>query len=80
MTGLPPMQIFVSRDEVLRDDGVRLAEKAKARGVDCELHVVAGMPHVWPLFAPFLPEGRESLAQVGAFINRVAAERYRCQN
>ena len=70
MTGLPPMQIFVSDDELLRDDGVRLAEKAQAQGVETELWVVAGVPHVWPLFARLLPEGRESLAQVGRFIER----------
>ncbi len=70
--GLPPMQIFASTDEVLRDDSTRLAAKAKEQGVSVELHLVRGVPHIWPLFARVIPEGRESLRQVAAFVARVA--------
>ena len=33
LTGLPPLLVHVGADEVLRDDSLRLAEKARAAGV-----------------------------------------------
>jgi len=60
----------VSTDEVLRDDSTRLAAKARGQGVEVELHLVRGVPHVWPIFARIVPEGRESLRQVQAFVVR----------
>jgi acetyl esterase/lipase len=71
LAGLPPLLVFAGADELLRDDGVMLAEKARAAGGRVETHVVAGVPHVWPLFARVLPEGRESLEQVRAFLARL---------
>lgn len=70
LKGLPPLQIFASTDEVLRDDSTRLATKAKEQSVSVELHLVRGVPHIWPLFARLLPEGRESLRQVAHFVSR----------
>lgn len=68
---LPPMQIFASSDEILLDDSRRLAAKATEQGCSVDLHIVPGVPHVWPLFARMLPEGRQSLMQVGEFLRRV---------
>ena len=65
---MPPMQIFASTDEVLLDDSRRLAAKAQDQGVPVELHVVPGVPHVWPLWSRILPEGRASLAEVKRFL------------
>jgi len=70
LTGLPPQLIFASTDEVLRDDSARFATKAREQGVEVELHLVRGVPHVWPIFARIVPEGRESLRQVQAFVVR----------
>jgi epsilon-lactone hydrolase len=70
LRGLPPHLIFASTDEVLRDDSTRFAAKAHEQGVAVELHLVPGVPHVWPIFARILPEGRESLRQVQAFVAR----------
>ena len=68
LTGLPPMLVFASRHEVLLDDSVRLAQKARAAGVEVTLIVRDRMPHVWPIFHRLLPEGREALAQSAAFV------------
>ena len=68
---LPPLQIFASTHEVLLDDATRFAAKARAAGVEVELHLVGGVPHVWPIFARVLPEGRQSLRQVQDFVARV---------
>ena len=70
LTGLSPQLIFASTDEVLRDDSTRFAAKAREQGVEVELHLVRGVPHVWPIFARIVPEGRESLRQVQAFVVR----------
>jgi hypothetical protein len=28
------------------------------------------MPHIWPIFAPFLPEANAALAEIGAFVRK----------
>jgi len=73
LAGLPPMLLFVSRHETLRDDTLRLAERASAAGVNVELVVRDRLPHVWPVFVTLLPEARDAFATVTAFANRVVA-------
>ncbi|MCC6763405.1 MAG: alpha/beta hydrolase [Deltaproteobacteria bacterium] len=70
LRGLPPLLIQASRHEVLRDDAVRIADKARAAGVACELELTDEVPHVWQIFASILPEGREAIARAGAFLRR----------
>ena len=45
--GLPPLLIQVGEYEIIRDDSVRVAEKARAAGVDVELEIWPGMFHVF---------------------------------
>ena len=71
LTGLPPMLIFASRDEILLDDSTRLAEKARAAGVPAELILADGVPHVWPIFLRLLPEGRQALETVTRFAHDI---------
>jgi acetyl esterase/lipase len=66
--GLPPLLVHVGTDELLLSDSTRLAEKARAAGVDVTLVVWPAMWHVWHLVAPFVPEAREAIDAVGAFI------------
>lgn len=66
--GLPPTLIQVGSTEVLLDDSTRFAEKLEAAGVPVTLDVWDNMPHVWQLFAQRLPEGRQALAKIGAFL------------
>jgi len=68
LSGLPPLLIQVGDLETLLDDSTRLAARAKAAGVDATLEVWPEMVHVWHLFAPMLPEGREAIARIGAFL------------
>lgn len=67
-TGLPPLLLMAGSIETLRDDGHRVAEKAKAAGVDAIWVEGEGMVHIWPIFADRLPEAREALAQIGTFL------------
>lgn len=67
-TGLPPLLFHVGEREVLRDDSVRFAEKARAAGVDATVKTWPVVPHVWQLAHSFLPEGRRSLSEAAAFL------------
>jgi acetyl esterase/lipase len=68
LDGLPPLLILAGSEERLLSDATRLAEKARAAGVRATLEVWAGMQHGWHITAPFLPEGRQALARIGAYI------------
>lgn len=72
---LPPMLLFVSRDEILRDDTLRLADRARAAGVQVELVVRERLPHVWPVFVTLLPEARDAFATVAQFARGLTPER-----
>jgi epsilon-lactone hydrolase len=70
LSGLPPLLIQASRHEVLLDDAVRIAAKARAAGVVCELDLTDDVPHVWQIFAGILPEGQQALDRAGTFLRR----------
>jgi epsilon-lactone hydrolase len=69
LSGLPPMLIQVGEHEVLLDDSRRLAERGAAQGVRVTLQVEPVAPHVFPLFASFLPEAHSALRRIGEFIS-----------
>ena len=71
LAGLPPMLLFASRHEILRDDTLRLADRATAAGVKVELIVRDRLPHVWPVFIGLLPEARDAFATVSAFARQM---------
>lgn len=68
--GFPPMLIYVSDNEVLRDDGLRVAERAAAADVPTDLRIWRGQPHVWPLFVPVLPEANTVMQEIGEYVQR----------
>jgi acetyl esterase/lipase len=68
LSGLPPLLIQVGSAEVLLDDSRRIAERAKAAGVDVTLHVWEDMIHVWHLFAFMAPQGVAAIEEIGSFI------------
>jgi acetyl esterase/lipase len=72
LQGLPPILTFVGSDEVLLDDARRLHERALAAGVAHQLETWPVVPHVWPLFRKWLPEGRLALTQAADFLHTPA--------
>ena len=42
----------------------------RACGVAVEIGIWPRVPHVWHLWAPFLPEANRALAEIGAFADR----------
>ena len=47
-----------------------LADRAKASGVEVELTIWEDMIHVWPIFAPVLPEGQQAIDRIGDFVRQ----------
>ena len=68
-TGLPPLFITVCEEEIFRDDAYRVADAARAAGVQVSLLARKDLLHVWPIFVPILPEAREDMQKVLRFIN-----------
>ena len=72
LDGLPPLLIHVGSDEVLLDDAVQLAERAKRAGVDATLEVYDRMIHVWHWFLSMLDEAQTAVDTIGRFVRRHA--------
>lgn len=70
--GLPPLIVHVGVDEVLRDDSLRLTQKAIARGVHIRTQVWHGVSHVWQLLWR-LPEAKQSVQQASDFLRDARA-------
>jgi acetyl esterase/lipase len=68
LQSLPPLLIQVGTAETLLDDSTRLAERARAAGVDVTLETWSDMIHVFQAFAFILPEAREAIDKIGAFL------------
>ncbi len=68
LRGLPPLLIHVGSDEVLLDDAVQLADRAKAGGVDATLEIYDRMIHVWHWFLPMLDEAQTAVEAIGRFV------------
>jgi epsilon-lactone hydrolase len=73
LQGLPPFLIQVGTREILLDDSLRFAERAKAAGVEVDLEVWDGMFHVWQIYCPAVPESRDAVKKIGAFCREKAA-------
>ena len=67
-TGFPPMLVHAGENEVLLDDAVRLAEKARHYGIKTEIETYGGMFHVFQYFARYLDKASESIQKIGTFI------------
>lgn len=66
--GLPPLLIQCATSDVLHDDAVRYAARARAAGVEVTLEAWPDMVHVWHLFAQHLREGREAVVALGRYV------------
>jgi phosphinothricin tripeptide acetyl hydrolase len=70
LRGLPPLLIHVGSEEVLLEDAVQLAERARAAGVETTLEVYERMIHVWHWFLPMLDEAQTAVEAIGRFARR----------
>ena len=70
LKGLPPMMIHVGSEEILYSDSERLAQRAKAAGVEVSLHCFDGLWHDFQLHAGQLAEADASIAELGQFMRK----------
>ena len=66
--GLPSLLIYAGADEILRDDAIRFAQKAKEAGVEVIVRIGEGMFHCYPVCAPLFPEATRAMEEICAFI------------
>lgn len=65
--GLPPALIVVASHDVLRDDGVRYADRLRAAGVDVVVRDVDGHPHGFLRWAGAVDAAGATLAAMGEY-------------
>jgi epsilon-lactone hydrolase len=68
LRGLPPIYIQVGGDETLLDDSRRLAERARAAGVEVRLDVFPEMQHVFHFSAGHLSEADEAIRRLADWV------------
>jgi acetyl esterase/lipase len=72
--GLPPLLIQVGEAEVLRDQILAFAERARAAGADVQLAAYADMVHVWHMMRAATPAAQRAIDEVGAFVRQHAGQ------
>ncbi|MGC4869262.1 alpha/beta hydrolase [Micromonospora sp. DT53] len=70
LTGFPPILLQVGTNELLLDDSVRLAKRARDAEVDVILDITAGVPHVFQSFIGQLDEADHALDRAALFITQ----------
>jgi len=65
---LPPLLIIVGGQEILLNDSINFAEKARKAGVDVTLDVHDELFHVYPLFTDILDDAKIALGKIALFI------------
>lgn len=68
LAGLPPLLIQAGGAEVLLDQILAFAARARAAGVGVRLDVAADLFHDWQLQAHLLPEGARALEEIAHFL------------
>jgi monoterpene epsilon-lactone hydrolase len=68
LSGLPPTLVLVGSKEVLLSDSETLVEKINATGGNARLSVWPKMPHVFPILASIIPEGKKAVSDMAEFL------------
>jgi acetyl esterase/lipase len=68
LSRLPPVLVQASEAEMLRDDARRYVNRAVAAGSPAQLQTWEHMVHVWQIYHPDLPEGRDAFDEIRKFL------------
>jgi epsilon-lactone hydrolase len=71
LTGFPPLLVQGGTGDVFVRDAHRLAERARAHGVDVRLELYPVPTHDFHIFWSFLPEAADALHQAGHFARTI---------
>lgn len=66
--GLPPTMIYYGENEILTDDAIEFAARARAAGVDLELRSLPEGQHIFYLGAGRVPEIDAAVAEMAAWL------------
>ena len=69
--GFPPMLMQVGEWEMLLDDTLQVAEKAKKAGVSVKKHVYPGMFHIFQMGFRLFPEAEEAWSEAEEFLHYI---------
>ena len=75
LRGLPPLLITAGAAEGGLDQAVRFADEAQAAGVDVRLIIGEGQIHCYPLLPDFIPEAKQAMTEIAAFVRRRLSEK-----
>ena len=75
--GLPPLFFIASKEEILMNDTIMLAERCYEAGVHTTCHIWPTLPHAFPIFERYFPEARKSIKDMIAF-SKIQLKRARC--
>ncbi|MDL4820550.1 alpha/beta hydrolase [Actinomadura opuntiae] len=73
LAGLPPVLLTAGSTELLYCDSELMARRLAEAGVPTTLQVWDRQIHVFQMFGPYLPESREAIASLGAFVRDALA-------
>lgn len=73
LSGLPPIYVQAGGAEILRDQVVAFVETARQHGVDISLDIFPGMNHIFQAFGDLLPQSRDALRRIRAFVDQIWA-------
>lgn len=65
--GLPPLLVHAGEDELLRQDALRITDRAKSAGVEARVEIYPRMWHVWQIYLD-LPQALQSLDDIAGFL------------
>ncbi len=71
--GAGPVWLTVGRTEIMLDDTRRMATHLREQGVTVAEVIAGDLPHVWPFFWRYLPEGDQSLRALAGWIRQGVA-------
>jgi acetyl esterase/lipase len=70
LAGFPPILLQVGTNELLLDDSVRLAARAREADVDVILDFTVGVPHAFQAFVGTLDEADQALDRAALFLTQ----------
>lgn len=74
LSGLPPLLIHAAGDEAMVDDSRLFAERAAAQGVAVTCKVFDGLWHVFHHGGMEIPESRQAIDEIGAYLRALRGE------
>ncbi len=69
-TNFPPLLYVVGGSEIFYDDTMRDVEKARRQGVKVDVIEHKDGMHIYPIFARFLPEGKDAVEKIVHWVTK----------